>query len=190
MASCLPVADLRATIEALHTRYEQIVAGDGGGLHIPSWLDHHQCSGDVEVRALLARYSFVPSDGEHALLARLALLEAVVDRVLLIAAAQHRRMGRRMGWLMEEEPVWGVAALHAVCDRADQLVVSREQQAVAIERATVAAHIQAERITQLEEEAVILREVLKTLDPKQERGLISPPDQSRATWTRIFATVR
>ena len=52
---------------ARQAQYEAVAAVEGP-VHVPSWGDPHVCAGDQDVHGVLARYSFIPTHGEHAAL--------------------------------------------------------------------------------------------------------------------------
>ena len=57
----------------------------GGAEHFPSWKFPCACATDMTIGSLLDRYAFISPDPRHAVVAKAALLETLIDRMLLLS---------------------------------------------------------------------------------------------------------
>eukprot|EP00041_Stephanoeca_diplocostata_P033252 m.1094623 g.1094623 ORF g.1094623 m.1094623 type:complete len:671 (+) comp24302_c0_seq34:322-2334(+) len=85
------VGILRTAVRNLQSEIDKYFVLQGA-VHVPSWKFPSACAAELDVASVLDRYAFVGASQQHIMVARMALLELVVDRVALLSETTFRHV--------------------------------------------------------------------------------------------------
>mmetsp|Transcript_18261 Transcript_18261/g.47705 ORF Transcript_18261/g.47705 Transcript_18261/m.47705 type:complete len:709 (+) Transcript_18261:104-2230(+) len=86
------VPALSAAVTFLQTQIDTAILARGA-VHARSWKFPTACAAEIDVHSAVDRFSFVGPDPRHAVVARLSLLELVIDRMVLLAETTCAHIG-------------------------------------------------------------------------------------------------
>ena len=142
-----PDASLERTKEAIAavvSSVDRLTAGTvGPPPRCASWKYPSASAADLAVGDLVARYDFVGPDHQHQLVAKAALLELLVDRVVFLAAVALRRCDSAAGAAAAPEPepapapapegLGGAGVVVELCQRVVELRSDRDRLEAAVQ---------------------------------------------------------
>lgn len=146
-----------------------------GPAHCPSWRFPCACGSDLDVDGIMKRFAYVGPDPRHAMVAKVAMLEMLVDRLMLLSSVTLHRFPEpgggdtsAVGWAPREsmrsspEPV---AAFVQLCQSAVQSVEVARRLASRAEGLAATVEERERDLAEAGEKIVLLQQVLRRLDP-------------------------